>query len=106
MSLRIQNDVTSATASPDISRTGDSASALAGSGRGRIGTGSGAGDQIDISRAAESIAAGISSNNLERAGRVKDLAALYQSGQYSPDSAKISRAVVNSAVSAATAGGA
>jgi anti-sigma28 factor (negative regulator of flagellin synthesis) len=103
MSLRIQSDVTSAATSLDVGRTSDSVSTAAGSSQRRVGTGSGAGDQIDISSAAESIAAKVSNNNLEQAGRIKQLTALYSGGQYSLDSAKISRAIVDSAVSAAPA---
>lgn len=104
MSLRIQNDVVAGGISPEVSRTGEAGSIGSGSTRGRIGSGSADGDQVDISNAAASISAGVSAHNLQQAVRVTQLGALYAAGQYTVDSAKVSRALVDSSVSGSVAG--
>ena len=104
MSLRIQNDVAAPGTALDVNRAGESSQVSSGSVRGRIGANNSGGDYIDISSAAESIAAGVSSSNLEQAARVKQLAELYVGGQYNVDSYKVSRALVSNAVSSSAAG--
>ena len=101
MSVRIHNDVISAGTGLDVGRTGAASSPTSGSTRGITGSGTSGGDHIDISRAAETIAAGVSTSNLEQAARVKNLSALYSSGQYSVDSGKVSKALVDNSLSGA-----
>jgi anti-sigma28 factor (negative regulator of flagellin synthesis) len=105
MSIRIQNDVISGGVSPEVSRTGEPGHAAAGPGRGRVGTGTAGVDQVEISNAAQTFSDGVTASNVQHSARVKELAALYASGNYSVDAQQVSRALIDSSVSAAPPAG-
>ncbi len=99
MSISIHNDsLTGATApaarADEVSRPASSSSQYANGSQSR------AGDSVDISSLSQSVAAASSAQDSQQAGRVKQLTALYQSGQYHIDSAQISRAMVSQALAA------
>lgn len=104
MSLRIQNDQAAGLAATETARNGQTGSAAAGSGKTRTGSSGDGGDQVAVSSVAESITAGISAHNLQHAARVSQLSALYASGRYTVDSAKVSSAIVGSATTGLAAG--
>lgn len=104
MSLRIQNDQAAGLASTETARTGQTGSAAAGSGKTRTGSSGDGGDQVAVSSVAESITAGISAQNLQHAARVQQLSALYASGRYTVDSAKVGSAIVGNAITGLSAG--
>jgi len=104
MSLRIQSEPAAGLASAETGRTGQPASAVSGAGKARSASAGESGDHVQVSSVAESISAGISAQNLEHAARVTQLGALYASGRYTVDSAKVSSAIVDSAVSGTAAG--
>jgi len=70
---------------------------------GTTSTGSAAGgeDQVQISSLSEALSA----QGSQRAARVQDLAAIYQSGGYQASSTDVSRAIVNNALRAGAADG-
>jgi anti-sigma28 factor (negative regulator of flagellin synthesis) len=98
MSLRIQNDSATNGTAAEVSRAAQSPSALSGSAKTRSSIGGAGEDQVDVSSVAETISAGVSAQNLQRAARVTELAALHARGQYSVDSAHVSQALVSNAV--------
>jgi anti-sigma28 factor (negative regulator of flagellin synthesis) len=104
MSLRIQNDAATGAASPEVSRSQQSSSVSSGTGKSRTVSSTEGGDHIDVSSATESISAGLSAQNQQRAARVTQLSALYASGRYAVDSAQVSHAIVSSAVNGSAAG--
>ncbi|MGD1070265.1 MAG: hypothetical protein ABSB15_09000 [Bryobacteraceae bacterium] len=104
MSLRIQNDQTAGLASTETGRAGQASPGTSGSGKARTASAGESGDQVEVSSVAESISAGISTQNLQHAARVTQLGALYASGRYTVDSAKVSSAIVGSAVAGSAAG--
>jgi anti-sigma28 factor (negative regulator of flagellin synthesis) len=100
MSIRIQNDAISSGVSSEVNRTGGAGNA--GSGPGRVGTSTTAGgDQVEISSAAQTFSDGVQASSAQHSARVKELSTLYASGRYNVDSHQVSRALVNSGVSAA-----
>ena len=99
MSIRIQNDVISGGASHEVNRPGEAGHA--GSGRSRVGSGTASGDQVEISSAAQTFSDGVHASSVQHSARVKELSALYASGQYHVDSHQVSRALVNSGISSA-----
>ncbi|HEY4085587.1 MAG TPA: flagellar biosynthesis anti-sigma factor FlgM [Bryobacteraceae bacterium] len=102
MSIRIQNDAISSGISPEVNRTGGAGHAGAGSGPSRAGTSTTpGGDQVEISSAAQTFSDGVQASSAQHSARVKELSALYASGRYHVDSHQVSRALVNSGVSAA-----
>lgn len=100
MSIRIQTDSLSGATAPGVGRA-DEASPLSGratpaSGKaGQRGT-----DSVEISSLSQSFTAANSAEDAHQASRVKQLAALYRSGQYQMDSASVSRAMVSQALTA------
>ena len=104
MSLRIQNDQAAGLAATETARTGQTGSAAAGSGKSRTGSAGEGGDHVAVSSVAESITAGISAQNLQHAARVQQLSALYASGRYTVDSARLSSAIVGGAITGLAAG--
>jgi flagellar biosynthesis anti-sigma factor FlgM len=107
MSIRIQNDVISGGiaggASQEVNRAGEAGNT--GASRGRIGTGTAGGDQVEISSAAQTFSDGVHASSVQHSARVKELSALYASGQYHVDSHQVSRALVNSGISSADPAG-
>jgi|SRR5579885_1248932 anti-sigma28 factor (negative regulator of flagellin synthesis) len=56
------------------------------------------GDRVELSGALRNLSRAISSDSRARAAKVQALAAQYQSGNYRPDSAAISRAMIAEAL--------
>jgi anti-sigma28 factor (negative regulator of flagellin synthesis) len=106
MSLRVQNDPAAGIGSSEVGRAGQSASIAGGSGKSRISSGIEGGDQVQVSSVAESISAGTSALNQQRADRVSQLSALYTGGKYTVDSAKVSAALIAGATTGTAAGNA
>jgi anti-sigma28 factor (negative regulator of flagellin synthesis) len=105
MSIRIDNDrLTGATAAQagktDQARSTSAKSSFAGAAQ---GTGK---DSVEISSMAESLMNAGAVQDANRAGRVSQLAAMYASGSYQPNSLNVSRAIVEHAVNAPSEGGA
>lgn len=105
MSLRIQNDAVTSGPSPEVSRPDQTNSLTSGTGKFRGAAGTEGGDRVEVSSVAESISAGISAQNQQRAARVAELSGLYASGGYSVDSAQVSRSIVNSAITGSSVAG-
>jgi anti-sigma28 factor (negative regulator of flagellin synthesis) len=103
MSLRIQNDPSGGISSSGVGRPGQLSTGTT-SGSGRSGNVSEGGDQVDVSSVAESISSGISEQSQTQAARVAQLSSLYSSGRYVVDSARVSSALVSSAITGSTAG--
>ena len=105
MSLRVQNDGAANATSLEVGRAGQSASASSSApGQSRNASGAEGVDHIDISSSAETISAGMSAQDTQHAARVAQLSALVASGQYTSDSAQVSRAIVGNAITVSTAG--
>jgi anti-sigma28 factor (negative regulator of flagellin synthesis) len=104
MSLKVQNDPPAGIGPSEVSRAGQSPSIADGSGKSRISSGIEGGDQVQVSSVAESISAGTSALNQQRANQVSQLSALYAGGKYTVDSARVSAALIAGATTAVTAG--
>ena len=104
MSIRIQNDSLTGTAAPgigradEISRPPNSPSQSTGKSGGR------GGDSVDISSLSQSVTAASTAQQAQQTSRVRQLAALYRSGQYSIDSAQVSHAMVSQALGEGSSG--
>jgi anti-sigma28 factor (negative regulator of flagellin synthesis) len=100
MSIRIQNDQTTSVASTPA-QSAEQAARFSSGGTKTGGASSLAGeDQVDVSSVTSSIGAAVSANNAARSNRVQQLGAIYASGQYKVDSAKISQSLISSALGA------
>jgi anti-sigma28 factor (negative regulator of flagellin synthesis) len=99
MSIRIYNDGLAGAAASEASRAQDLSRATTG---GKLSSGANAGveDQVQISSLSEALAA----HGSQRAARVENLAAAYQSGAYQVNSIDVSHAIVNSALQAGNTG--
>lgn len=104
MSLRVQNDPPAGISPSEVSRAGQSPSIGGGSGKSKISSGIEGGDQVQVSSVAESINAGTSALNVQRANHVSQLSALYSGGKYTVDSARVSAALIASATTSTAAG--
>ncbi|HVN05718.1 MAG TPA: flagellar biosynthesis anti-sigma factor FlgM [Bryobacteraceae bacterium] len=95
MSIRIQNDSLAGAATSGIGHADEISHSpgSAGSPAGR--SGSRGTDSVDISSLSQNVAAASSAQQAQQAGRVKQLTALYRSGQYNVDSTQVSRAIVS-----------
>jgi hypothetical protein len=60
-----------------------------------------AGDQIDLSPAAENINSALTAQNLQHSQKIKELASLVAGGRYSVASQDLSRAIISNAISGA-----
>ena len=78
---------------PETQRTGGARGAASGN---RVGA-----DRVEISGAVGSIARALTSNAADRAGRVRELTAQYQSGRFQPDAAATSGAMIADALAPA-----
>lgn len=101
MSLRIQNDNLAGVALPGAGRTDEISQPSGSSNPASARSGQPSADSVDISSLSQNVAAASNAQAAQQAGRVKQLAALYQSGQYSVDSASVSRAIVSQALQTA-----
>lgn len=104
MSIRIQNDQTTDIASSQAGRS-EHVQGSTGSGSSKTSGFSGiGGDRVEVSSITESISAGISQTNIDRATRVSNLTALYTGGRYDADAGRVSQSIVSNAISASAAG--
>lgn len=95
MSIRIQNDSLAGAGTSELGRA-DGISQSPGSAGSPAGRSGGRGtDSVDISSLSQNVAAASSVQQAQQAGRVKQLTALYRSGQYNIGSAQVSRAMVS-----------
>ena len=99
MSIRIYNDGLAGAAASEASRAQESSRAGT-SGKPSSGSAAGGEDQVQISSLSEALAA----QSSQRAERVQHLAAAYQSGRYQVNPTEVSRAIVNQALQAGSAG--
>jgi anti-sigma28 factor (negative regulator of flagellin synthesis) len=95
MSIRIYNDGLAGTAASETSRAQELSrtSTTGGTSSGSTADGE---DQVRISSLSEALSA----QGSQRAARVQDLAAVYQSGRYQVNSMDVSHAIVNNALQA------
>jgi anti-sigma28 factor (negative regulator of flagellin synthesis) len=93
MSIQIYNDGLSGAAASGTGRTSELSHTTAGS-KPSSGTGAGGEDQVHISSLSSSLAV----HGSQRAARVAQLAAAYQSGNYQVNSMDVSKAMVNHAL--------
>lgn len=100
MSLRIQNDAPGGINSQGINGTQNTghANGAAGANRGYGISGSPSTDQVDVSDSASTISDGISLDGAQHSARVQQLSALYASGNYHVDAAKVSSAIVSQGI--------
>jgi hypothetical protein len=104
MSLRVQNDPSSAVGSSEASRGAQTVTGASATGGSKLSTGVAGGDHVQVSSVAESIGAGNSALDAQRANRVSQLSALYAGGKYAVNSAQVSAALVANATTATPAG--
>lgn len=95
MSIRIQNDALTGAGPSELSRAEEASRLGAGVGKSRPAQGAGAEDTVEISSLSGSVANSMASANIQQSSRVRDLAALYASGRYEVDAAKVSHAIVS-----------
>ena len=95
MSIRIYNDGLAGTAASETSRAQELSrtSTTGGTSSGSTADGE---DKVRISSLSEALSA----QGSQRAARVQDLAAVYQSGRYQVNSMDVSHAIVNNALQA------
>ena len=105
MKLTINNNPADGVGSPGVAKTGRLAVESAAPGKTRPASGEN-GDHVEISSVAENISAAISAQELARASQVTRLGALYSSGNYAPDSAQTSAALLANSVGRSTTAGA
>jgi anti-sigma28 factor (negative regulator of flagellin synthesis) len=98
MSIRIQNDQTADIASTSAQRTEQPVRFAAGGTKSGRGISSGGEDRVEVSSTTASIGEAVSADNAARSNRVRQLGALYASGQYSADSLRTSEAMVSGAL--------
>lgn len=100
MSIQIYNDGLAGAGASETSRAQELSRATTG-GKPISGSTAGAEDQVDISSLSSTLAA----QGSQRASRVQELAAAYQSGNYHVNSMDVSKAMVNNALKAGAAEG-
>jgi anti-sigma28 factor (negative regulator of flagellin synthesis) len=103
MSIQIHNDGLAGTSAQQAERAHGSAIGPGNAPKQSPGLNSTGGDNVAISSLSESIAAATQLDEVQHAGRVRQLAALYQSGQYHVDSLQLSRTLVSQALETGTA---
>lgn len=105
MSIRIYNDGLAGTSASQTERTQEPAIGSSSASRQGTGPTNNGGDHVAISSLSESIATANRSDEAQQAARVRQLSALYQSGQYHVDSLKLSRTMVKQALNTGGAEG-
>lgn len=98
MSIRIQNDALTGAGPSELNRAEEASRLDAGVGKSRPVRGAGAEDTVEISSLSGGIAESMASANVQQSSRVRELAALYASGRYEPDAAKVSSALVSQSI--------
>src|SRR5579863_6961449 len=104
MSIRIQNDGLSGTSASQLERAQGPAIGSGSTLKPGGGLSSGGGDHVSISSLSESIAAASHADEVQQSSRIRQLSALYQSGQYHVDSLQLSRTLVSQALDSSTSG--
>lgn len=99
--MRVINQNLSGTSASEASRAEDAQK----TGRAEANTkaAAGSGDRVELSSTLSSLSRALSAYSNDRASRVQELAAQYQSGSHRPDSAATSRAMVSEALAGAAA---
>jgi anti-sigma28 factor (negative regulator of flagellin synthesis) len=100
MSIQIYNDGLSGAATSGTGRTSELSHTTTAN-KPSSGTGSGGEDQVQIS----SLSSSLSAHSSQRAARVAQLAAAYQSGNYQVNSMDVSKAMINHALQPGGGGG-
>jgi anti-sigma28 factor (negative regulator of flagellin synthesis) len=100
MSIQIYNDGLAGAGASEAARAQELSHTTTG-GKPASGAAAGAEDQVQIS----SLSSTLTAQGSERAARVAQLAAAYQSGQYQVNSVEVSRAMVNHALQAGSVEG-
>lgn len=95
MSIQIYNDGLAGAGASETSRAHELSRVSTG-GKPSSGSSAGAEDQVEISSVSSTLAA----QGSQRASRVQELAAAYQSGNYRVNSMDVSKAIVNNALKA------
>ena len=98
MSIRIQNESLAGAAAPGAGRTDEISNPSGSSSQFTVKPGHRAGDSVDISSLSQNVVAAGIAQDAHQTGRIKQLTALYRSGQYSVDAAQVSRAMVSQAL--------
>lgn len=101
MSTRVQNDGGLGQAQLQTGRTEGKSPVAKGQSHAASAYAPSGVDSVQISSLSEKIAAAGSSGETERASRVRQLSALYASGQYHVDSRKVSQSIVEAALGTA-----
>ena len=97
--MKIQNENPQSTPSTQAQRPSElTSSSKQASVSGRVGNAEE--DRLEISSFADQVSAATEAHVTQRAERVKELTALYQSGRYEVNATNVSRAMVNNALSA------
>jgi anti-sigma28 factor (negative regulator of flagellin synthesis) len=94
MSIQINNDGLAGAGASGAGRAQEISRASTGYGHPATSSGSSGEDQVSIS----SISASLSAQGSDRASRVSQLAAAYQSGRYQVNSSEVSKAIVDHAL--------
>jgi anti-sigma28 factor (negative regulator of flagellin synthesis) len=94
MSIQIYNDGLAGAGASETSRAQETSRVAAGGSKPASGSGAGGEDQVQIS----SISSSLSAQGSDRAARVQQLAAAYQSGRYEVNATEVSNALVNNAL--------
>jgi anti-sigma28 factor (negative regulator of flagellin synthesis) len=102
MSIRVQHDTLTGAGVSESSRANEAALGSTSASKRGSGQGLQDGDRIEISSLSGGITASLASANAQQASRVSQLAALYASGRYQVDAAKVSRALVEQSIGAAS----
>jgi anti-sigma28 factor (negative regulator of flagellin synthesis) len=100
MSIQIYNDGLAGAGASETSRAHEVSRATTG-GKAASGSAASGEDQVEISSVSSTLAA----QGSQRAARVQELAAAYQSGNYRVNSTDVSKAIVNNALKAGGAEG-
>jgi flagellar biosynthesis anti-sigma factor FlgM len=98
--MKIQDNIN--LSGPATSEAGKSAAtqAVRHSGHGSASRAHGSSDQVSLSDFAGQLSRSLDASASQRASRVNDLAAAYQSGSYNPDPAAVSKSMVASMLGA------
>jgi hypothetical protein len=102
--MRITSDALDGALAPQISRAQEAAQTHGDERQGSAIVAGSGGDSVQISPLSARIQDAASADETRIAGRVAALSALYARGEYNPDSATLSRALVSHALSGANGG--
>src|SRR5262245_30197677 len=97
--MKIQHDNLQGSATSQTQRSTEISSPNKSNAHRTSGSGQSTQDHLEISSFAEQVQQAGEAHSVNRAQRVKELTALYQSGRYHVDAAKVSKALVDNSVS-------